>query len=122
MRYKQFFFTFLIAAISCGFAGEIDFSRYPKRKCWAAGGVVTITPAFDALKLTWNPAERKFMEFTFPQAPLLGTFEKLTVTVKLKRSEKSTLNALALRLIDKDGEIFQIKKMSARKRRSSFTG
>ena len=56
MRYKQFFFTFLIAAISCGFAGEIDFSRYPKRKCWAAGGVVTITPAFDALKLTWNPA------------------------------------------------------------------
>ena len=33
MRYKQFFFTFLIAAISCGFAGEIDFSRYPKRKC-----------------------------------------------------------------------------------------
>lgn len=110
MRYKQFFFTFLIAAISCGFAGEIDFSRYPKRKCWAAGGVVTITPAFDALKLTWNPAERKFMEFTFPQAPLLGTFEKLTVTVKLKRSEKSTLNALALRLIDKDGEIFQFKK------------
>lgn len=55
MRYKQFFFTFLIAAISCGLAGEVDFSRYPKRKCWAAGGVVTITPAFDALKLTWNP-------------------------------------------------------------------
>ncbi len=101
-------FALLMCAVVAGSAGEVDFSAF--RNFWSVGGKVQVSPARDSLILSWDPAARRFMEFSFPRLPELGTFEKISIIVTLKKSEKSNLTALALRLLDKDGEIFQFKR------------
>ena len=106
MKRVLYFLLFSIAAFGCS-AGEVDFSRFAGSNFWAAGGKAGVAPEGDGLLVSWDPAVRRFMEFTFPVAQPLGTFQIATVTVKLKRSAQSTLSALSLRLMDRDGEIFQ---------------
>ena len=108
MKRRLFFLLFSLAAAVCS-AGEVDFSGFVRSNFWAAGGKAGVTPEGDALLLSWDPATRRFMEFTFPVPPPLGTFQTATVTVKLKRTPQSTLTALSLRLMDNDGEIFQFR-------------
>ena len=108
MKRVLYFLLFSIAAFGCS-AGEVDFSRFAGSNFWAAGGKAGVAPEGDGLLVSWDPAVRRFMEFTFPVAQPLGTFQIATVTVKLKRSAQSTFSALSLRLMDRDGEIFQFR-------------
>ncbi len=110
MKLKAVLFSLLMCVAVAGSAGEVDFSSFPQRQYWAAGGTASVSGQLDALLLKWSTKLRRFMEFSFPRPVPLGTFEKITFTVDLKRTPQSTLNLLSLRLLDNDGEIFQFRQ------------
>ena len=62
-----------------------------------------------AVRLTWNPATRKFAEWSFTRPQKLKELKKLTVTVKYKIA-KGSLHTATIRLRDAKGEIFQFQQ------------
>ena len=105
---KHCFLIFTAMTGLC-FGGEIDLSNFTSSAFWTSGGKAEICEHPTALQLDWVPNERKLMECNFQSRPKLGTFQTITMTLQLEKSEKSTLLGIGLRLIDKEGEIFQFR-------------
>ena len=108
MKFKIFLLTALFVLV--GTAAEIDFRTLPERAFWVTrGSTIQLTGVPPVIKLTWDPAQRKFAEWSFARQPKINQFQKLTVTVKYKVN-KGSLHTATIRLRDWQGEIFQFQQ------------
>lgn len=62
----------------------------------------------DALRIGWEDTPAKHFEFALRNAPVLPEFDKVRLRARVYLPADPQLTTLALRLRDRDGEIFQI--------------
>ena len=113
MKVRFAVLTFLLAASVC--LGNITFSGTRPGNYGTSRGCSVTVENSGFLRVNWDPAQRAFAEFSFQPNHQLGTFQTLTLKVKAELSEKSTFNVMTVRLLDRDGEIFQFTQPKPKK-------
>ncbi len=96
------------------FAGPLDLDEKPKLSVWQdQKNRQTSTYADDgaggtALRFTWDAGGRRLMESLFPQQPPIEGFEPgMDLSLWLLDEPAGGVRAMALRVVDASGEVFQ---------------
>lgn len=98
----------LFALISSCLAETLSLSSIPIGEYRASrGSRISDCQNPDGILLQWDPQMRKFSEWSFARPPLLGNFHTLTLKIQFSRTAQSTFSAIAIRLLDKEGEVLQ---------------
>ena len=92
------------------YARSHHFAKHEARAFRVSKGGSAAIEKDGSLKLEYDPAQSKFTEVHFMKRENLGRFERAGVYFQLEKSEKRTANSFSLRLMDKDGEVFQFTK------------